>query len=139
KYTTAVYRPEQAVQSTQLAIKHSLSGNPGPVSVIFHSNAINGTVSPSSSPKLYHTKHYLKFRGNQENIGNIQMICKELVQAKKPFIIAGSGVNKAKANDELRTLSMLLGAPVGTTAGGKSAIEEVHSHAVGVIGNWGQN
>ena len=34
--------PAQAVQHTQLAIKHALTGEPGPVAVIYHGDALKG-------------------------------------------------------------------------------------------------
>lgn len=139
KYTTAVYGPEQAVQGTQIAIKHSMSGNPGPVAVVFNSLALKGVVKPLGTPKIYHTKHYLKFKQNVETPENIKEAGRILLDAKNPYIVAGSGVHGSKAYNELRAISEMLGAPVGTTAGGKSAIEETHENAVGVMGNWGQD
>ncbi|MGJ9457884.1 thiamine pyrophosphate-binding protein [Oceanobacillus sp. CF4.6] len=138
KYTTAVYNAEQAIQSTQLAIKHSISGNPGPVSVVFHSNAFKDKVK-EDGPKIYHTRNYMKFANRSETVDKIKQASEKLLTSKKPFIIAGSGVNLAQANDELREISELIGAPVGTTAGGKSALEETHQHSVGVMGNWGHD
>lgn len=139
KYTTSVNHPIQAIQSTQLAIKYSMAGNPGPVAVIFHSSAINNAIDFKSSPEIYHTKNYLLSKGKHKTLGNIENVGQSLLTAKNPYIIAGSGVNASNANKELRVLSELLGIPVGTTAGGKSALEEVHQNAVGVLGNWGQD
>ena len=36
-FNPSLYDPAQAVQHTQLALKHALTGEPGPVAVIFHS------------------------------------------------------------------------------------------------------
>ena len=38
--------PVQAVQHTQLALKHALTGEPGPVAVIFHSSALRASQVP---------------------------------------------------------------------------------------------
>src|SRR5881394_98479 len=51
--------PVQAVQHTQLALKHALTGEPGPVAVIFHSSALRGKVGPQSTPRIYPTASYL--------------------------------------------------------------------------------
>ncbi|WP_077212564.1 thiamine pyrophosphate-binding protein [Bacillus dakarensis] len=137
KYSTVVHHPAQAVQSVQLAIKHATEGNQGPAAVVFHSSAINGKVDPEGSPSIYHTKKYLV---NQNNTQDKQLLIdalNKLVHAKNPFIIAGNGVKVANAYEELQQLAELIGAPVGTTASGKSAIKETHQNAVGVIGNWG--
>src|SRR5918912_1636850 len=49
----------QAVQGTQLAIKHATSGHRGPVAVLYHSSALGATVGPDSTPRLYETAPYL--------------------------------------------------------------------------------
>src|SRR5213082_2481139 len=45
-----------AVQATQLAIKHAMSGQPGPVAVLFGHDALAGNVAPDSQPILYPTR-----------------------------------------------------------------------------------
>ncbi len=50
KLTMVPQEPVQAVQSVQLAIKHALSGEQGPVAVICHSAAFKGRVGPNSTP-----------------------------------------------------------------------------------------
>ncbi|SDI01380.1 thiamine pyrophosphate-binding protein [Paenibacillus naphthalenovorans] len=139
KYATAVYGPEQALQSVQLAVKHAVSGNPGPVGVVFHSSAINGKIKPDSSPIIYHSRRYLVNDKKGETHDKIKQACQVLSGAKRPFIIAGNGVHGSKAYAELQTFAEMIGAPVGTTAQGKSAIAETHPNAVGVLGNWGQD
>ena len=67
KYATVAHDPIQAVQSTQLAVKHALSGEPGPVAVIYHSAALFGTVRPDSRPTLYPTQRYLPARSHGDD------------------------------------------------------------------------
>ena len=55
----------QAVQQTQLAIKHALAGQPGPVAVLYHSAALEQTVGPETSPRLYATSAYLRPGGSR--------------------------------------------------------------------------
>src|SRR5438270_2617337 len=48
-YTKRVFvsrEPAAAVQNTQLAIKHALTGQPGPVALLYHSNALTQHVGP---------------------------------------------------------------------------------------------
>ena len=56
------HHPAQAVQHTQLAIKHALTGEPGPVAVIYHGDALKDTVGPDSTPRIYPTRAYLPAR-----------------------------------------------------------------------------
>ena len=45
--------PAQAVQHVQLAVKHALTGDPGPVAVVFDSASLEGKIGPDSVPRLY--------------------------------------------------------------------------------------
>jgi thiamine pyrophosphate-dependent acetolactate synthase large subunit-like protein len=54
-----------------------------------------------------------------------------LVEARRPVIYAGQGVHYARAWPQLRRFAELLGAPVMTSLGGKSAFPEIHPLALG--------
>jgi acetolactate synthase-1/2/3 large subunit len=137
KYTTVVSDPVQAIQSTQLAIKHALSGERGPVAVIYHGSAFRGTVGPESRPPIYPTSFYLpgKSTGDPQSV---ESAARALLGAARPVIIAGNGVRISRAYAELAGLATLIGAPVATTASGKGVFAETHDLALGVCGNFGQ-
>ncbi len=59
KLTLVATSGSHAVQCTQLAIKHALSGERGPVAVLYHSQSLRGRVGPDSRPPLYATDSYL--------------------------------------------------------------------------------
>ena len=59
KQVMQAQEPVAAVQATQLAIKHALSGQTGPVAVLFSHDALAGKVGPDVAPTLYPTRHYL--------------------------------------------------------------------------------
>src|SRR6476620_7698996 len=59
KQVMQAQEPIAAVQATQLAIKHAMSGQPGPVAVLFGHDALAGNVAPDSQPILYPTRFYL--------------------------------------------------------------------------------
>ena len=127
----------QAVQSTQLAIKHAMSGEQGPVAVLYHSAAFRGEVGPASIPSLYPTRFYLPGKPQGET-ASIEAVSRELLNAERPVIIAGNGVRLSQAYDELCNLARLLGAPVATTASGKGVFPETDELALGTCGNFGQ-
>jgi acetolactate synthase-1/2/3 large subunit len=137
KYTTVAHDPVQAVQSTQLAIKHALSGDRGPVAVIYHSAVFAGRVGPDSRPKLYPTEAYLprKMAGDPSRV---EAAARALITTERPVIIAGNGVRISQAYAQLEAVAELLGAPVATTASGKGVFPETHALALGVGGNFGQ-
>ena len=51
KFVAYAATPEEAVQGVQLAIKHSISGRPGPAAVVLRVNAVTGEVNPNRVPK----------------------------------------------------------------------------------------
>jgi len=59
KQTMVALNPAHAVQCTQLAIKHALTGERGPVAVLYHSQALRGRVGPDTNPPLYASDMYL--------------------------------------------------------------------------------
>lgn len=60
-----------------------------------------------------------------------------LLRSKKPLIVAGAGVIRSEAWNELQELAELLGCPVATSISGKGAIAEDHAYALGVVGSNG--
>ncbi len=136
KQTIVAHQPIQAVHGTQLAIKHALSGERGPVAVIYHSGAF-GQVDPSQRPFLYPTRHYLP-QQLPADPASIAAAADALRKAERPVIIAGNGVRIAQAYEELAALAAQVGAPVATTASGKGVYAETGDWALGVCGNFGQ-
>jgi len=129
--------PAQAVQHTQLALKHALTGAPGPVAVIFHSRSLQGTVGPASVPRLYPTAAYLPRRSRAVDPDALAGAAATLRAAHRPVVLAGNGVRVGQACAELLALARALDAPVATTASGKGVVDETDPLAAGVIGPFG--
>ena len=128
----------QAVQHTQLAVKHALAGQAGPVALLYHSSALKGTIGPGQVPRLYATGGYLTgTRRQTADPTEIERCAELLAGARQPVIIAGNGVRIGRAYDELRRVSEATGAPVATTATGKGVFAENHALALGVFGTFG--
>jgi acetolactate synthase-1/2/3 large subunit len=138
KYTTYAVTPEEAVWGVQLAIKHAIAGRPGPSCVVMRSNAISSEINPKMAPRIYDTSGYLRESLNAPRAEDIYRAALELMKAKHPVVIAGSGIHTAKAYQELKELAEFLGAPVTTSYRGKSAFPEVHPLSVGMMGTFGQ-
>jgi acetolactate synthase-1/2/3 large subunit len=129
--------PVPAVQATQLAIKHAMAGQAGPVAVLFGADALGGSISGSSSPRLYPTQFYLPEGPRGAPEAALDAAADALAAAKKPVVIAGNGVRMANAFAELQALAELAGLPVMTTAAGKGCFAETHPLALGVFGTFG--
>jgi acetolactate synthase I/II/III large subunit len=137
KQVMQAHEPIAAVQATQLAIKHALAGQPGPVAVLFDQDSLAGMVSPGSQPGLYHTRHYLPPPPPPADAARVEAAAQALLAARRPVLIAGNGVRIAQAYDQLRALAEAAGLPVATTAAGKGCFAETHSLALGVFGTFG--
>jgi acetolactate synthase I/II/III large subunit len=136
KLTLVSHSPAQAIQNTQLAIKHAMTGQPGPVALLFHSQALRGKVDPNAHPRLYPTARYLPQRAGADPAA-VNRACLELAKAERPIIVAGNGVRLSRAYRQLIDLAETLGAPVASTAAGKGVFPETHELALGVMGTFG--
>ena len=137
KETMVLHEPVQAVQGTQLAIKHATTGECGPVALLYHSAALKGRVGPQSVPRLYPTRYYLPVARPAAPVEDVETVARALMEAERPVILAGNGIRIGKAFTGLQKLAALTGAPVATTASGKGVFPETHGLALGVFGTFG--
>lgn len=138
KYTTLAATPKEAVIGLQLAIKHAISGRPGPAAVVLRTGAIGGEVDTEKPPFIHPTQGYLSIAPPVARPDDVARAADLLARARRPVLIAGNGVHLAGAHAELRDLAELLGMPVATSYKGKSAIPENHPLALGMVGVFGQ-
>jgi len=137
KHVMQAHDPIAAVQATQLAIKHALAGQPGPVAVLYSHDSLAGSVAPDSQPMLYPTRHYLPSPPPPAETRQVEAAAAALLAAQKPVLIAGNGIRIAQAYEQLRRLAEMCGLPVATTAAGKGCFAETHPLALGVFGTFG--
>ncbi|HEV2302166.1 MAG TPA: thiamine pyrophosphate-binding protein, partial [Stellaceae bacterium] len=137
KAVMQAHDPVAAVQATQLAIKHAVSGQPGPVAVLYAHDSLAGSVAPDSQPALYPTRHYLPPAPPAPDAAQVKRAAAALSAAKAPVIIAGNGVRIAQAYRALARLAEAAGLPVATTAAGKGTFAETHPLALGAFGTFG--
>ena len=138
KYTTLATSPKEAVLGTQMAIKHAVSGRPGPTTVLMRSAAISGQVDVESPPFIHNASGFLNTAKPASAPVDIQRAVEILSESRRPVIIAGNGVHVARAHSELQQLAEQWGIPVATSYKGKSAISEDHPLALGMVGTYGQ-
>jgi acetolactate synthase I/II/III large subunit len=137
KHIVQAHDPVAAVQATQLAIKHAMAGQPGPVAVLYSHDSLAGTVAPGSQPVLYPTRHYLPPLPPPAAITAVEAAADAILAARLPVLVAGNGVRIAQAYEPLRRLVEATGLPVATTAAGKGVFAETHPLALGVFGTFG--
>jgi len=135
KQVFAAEDPTAAVTATQLAIKHALTGEPGPVAVIFSLRALDGVVGGTNTPRLYPTAPHIA--KPMSGLPSLDAVSEALVSAKRPLIIAGNGVRVGQAESSLAAFALKAGIPVVTTPSGKGVFDEEHPLAYGVMGGFG--
>lgn len=138
KRTFVALDPVQAVQMTQLAVKHALAGEPGPVAVVFHSRALLERFSPEDLRRL-HLSHNYRSPAPTVNTESLEAAAEAVLGARSPVVLAGNGARDGAARAALLSFAETLDVPVVTTPGGKSVFPEDHPLAAGVIGSFGHD
>ena len=129
--------PTTAVQATQMAVKHAMSGQPGPVAVLYGMQGLAGSVEPDSRPRLYATGPYLPTTPPPADPARVATAARAIAAARAPVLIAGNGVRISNAYEALVRFAEGAGVPVVTTASGKGVFAETHPLALGVFGTFG--
>src|SRR5436305_3769993 len=96
KQVMQAHEPLAAVQATQLAIKHAMAGQPGPVAILFSHDSLAGNVAPDSAPALHPTRSYLPAPPPADPAQSTAA-AERILAARAPVIIAGNGVRIAQA------------------------------------------
>lgn len=138
KFTCYATSPEEAASGVQFAIKHAMTGKPGPASVVMRAAALTGEIDPKKVDRIHNMAGYLPASRSAAPVEDVDHLLEILLEAQRPVIIAGSGIHNSKAYEELKELAEALGIPVATSYRGKSAFPEVHPLALGMMGDFGQ-
>lgn len=109
------------------------SGRPGPVLVDIPKNVTAETADyEPQQPKPAETTPL-----NEETEQAIAELAQMIRSHDKVFLLAGGGVLKSGASEELLQLAIRLKAPVGTTLMGVGAFPSTHENFVGLVGMHG--
>ncbi len=125
KASEQVTMAEAVPEAMLRAFTQVRNGRPRPVLVEFPADIFSEEISDSFDPTPAPSLRYGPDRAS------IEAAAEALLAARCPVIYAGQGVHYAKAWDALKELAELLGAPVTTSLGGKSAFPENHRLALG--------
>jgi acetolactate synthase-1/2/3 large subunit len=109
------------------AIVTATSGRQGPVVMTL---PIDVTTAKLTPPRIGGTITM----GGIVDLEQIEEVAELLKSAKRPLILAGSGVRADGAARRLITVAERLGCPVATTPKGKGVFPENHRLALGVLG-----
>ena len=117
----------------------AVTGRPGPVLIDIPRDIQLQKITYQEFEKLYEKKFNLEgydptYKGHQ---GQIKRALKLIKEAKKPLIIAGAGILKAKASEDLREFAEKTDTPVTMTLLGLGTFSGNHDLSLGMLGMHG--
>ena len=117
----------------------AVTGRPGPVLIDIPRDIQLQKITYQEFEKLYEKKFNLEgydptYKGHQ---GQIKRALKLIKEAKKPLIIAGAGILKAKASEDLREFAEKTDTPVTMTLLGLGTFSGNHELSLGMLGMHG--
>ncbi len=135
KYGVTVRNREDLGKIIKMAFYIAQTGKPGPVLI-----DIPKDIQTASGSSVY--PDHVDIRGykpiNSVHVGQLKRAYKLLKSAKKPLLLAGGGVNIARANKQLQEFVEKENVPVVTTIMGKGAIPTTHPLYIGNCGMHGK-
>ncbi len=134
KHNYLVKNPEDLVPTIREAFHIARTGRPGPVLVDLPKNVVAGMVE-YSEPKPIRLRTY---RPTYEpHPGQIERLCKAIIEARKPVLYVGGGVIASNANEELTEAARLLNIPVTMTLMGLGGFPGTDPLSMGMLGMHG--
>lgn len=135
KYSVTVRNRAELGRIIKMAFYIARTGKPGPVLI-----DIPKDIQTQAGPVEY--PEHVDIRGYKINesvhVGQLKRAYKLLKSAKRPLILAGGGINIARANDKLLQFAEIEDIPVVTTIMGKGAIPTKHALYIGNCGMHGK-
>jgi acetolactate synthase I/II/III large subunit len=129
KYSAMVTSPESMAQHLRRALRHALTGRPGPV----HLNVPVDLWEKPLAEAWFDPKTYRPQTSTFDRDA-VKRCAALLLSAKRPVLFAGAGVGIAGAEEHLKALAELVAARVATTPRGKGLFPEDHPLSLGVMG-----
>lgn len=135
KYSVTVRDRADLGRIIKMAFYIARTGKPGPVLIDIPKD-IQTQTGPAEYPEHIDIRGYKI--NNSVHVGQLKRAYKLLKAAKRPLILAGGGINIARANDKLLKFVEIEDVPVVTTIMGKGAIPTKHALYVGNCGMHGK-
>jgi thiamine pyrophosphate-dependent acetolactate synthase large subunit-like protein len=128
KWSAQVNAPDRVPELMRRAFTQMRTGRPGPVVL-----EVPKDVAEQELTKDFTYTPVVRHRTGPDP-SDVTTAIEMLLKAERPVLLAGGGVHKGQAWDELRALAEALSIPVVTTMNGKSAFPETHPLSLGVAG-----
>jgi acetolactate synthase-1/2/3 large subunit len=110
KYARIIRAPQDLIEALPEAFKHATSGRPGPVWLDIPLD-IQSSTEEIQIPEI---DLALKAKMDPTLIDNANLVVTKLQNAKRPVLLAGTGIRLAKAEEKLLALVEKTGIPLAT-------------------------
>ncbi len=137
KHNFMINRPEDIAPAIRYAFQIAKSGRPGPVLVDITKDAQQATAIfdfAAAKPAPY--KPHPMLHCTSEHLAAAADLIRN---AKRPIILAGHGIMRANAMEQVRTLAERMQIPVGTTLLGIGSFPASHPLNMGMMGMHGES
>jgi acetolactate synthase-1/2/3 large subunit len=129
KYSTMVTDPASFTHHLRRALRHALTGRPGPVHINVPIDLWGRGISEVWFDPATYRPSTRTFDRNA-----VQDAALMLLSAQRPALLVGAGVGTADAAEHAHSLAELLSARVATSPRGKGLFPEDHPLSLGVLG-----
>jgi acetolactate synthase-1/2/3 large subunit len=126
--------PARAVEAVEAALRRATAGVPGPTHVGLPEDLL--AADTDREPRGDVSGGYPTNRPHPDPAA-VAAALDHLADAERPVVVAGEGVIRAGATEELTAFARAADVPVVTSMNGKGAVAETEPHALGVVGRWG--
>jgi len=124
-----VRTPEEIPAALDRAFETAMQGRPGPVLIDIPADIFWRVMPVPVPPQPTETRGASAI--------DCEPLCKALLTARRPLILAGGGVRAGQSAEAFRSLVDRLGVPVVTSLLGLDLLPFSHSSRVGMIGTYG--
>jgi acetolactate synthase-1/2/3 large subunit len=119
----------------RIAFREMWNGRPGPVHVELPAPFLYATGDDETAPVIPPSAY--RGPGPSASAAQIDEAVAMLAGAQRPVVIAGTGVDRAEANDALLEIVELLGCPVMTSMAGRATVPADHPNYIFGFGRAG--
>jgi acetolactate synthase-1/2/3 large subunit len=131
KWNAVVHDVRRLPELLRTALRHALSGRPGPVHLDIPQDVLAEAVDWPAADLDLPPSRYRALHAPRPNAQALQQAAALLAGAKRPLIVAGGGVVAADGTDALRTLAARLQAPVAPTQMALGVVASDSPHWIG--------
>lgn len=134
KYAVSVQDPLRIRYELEFACHEALTGRPGPVLVEIPVDVQGAEIDPGALEGYHAARKEVRPKSAAE----VELVINSVRNSKRPVLVCGNGVHRARAQELLHDLLDVFHVPVVLPLTAKDVLEEDHPAYMGIFGTAGQ-